>query len=97
MVHPVSATISFFYTRTSLQEPFKFDQSNFDRAVAKWIAACDQPFDAAEKFEFKEMMHAVNPRVSLPSAEAVKRCVMGMADDTVSELRTMIAVSDLVP
>ena len=83
--------------RISLQEPFKFNQSNFDCAVAKWIAACDQPFEATEKFEFKEMMHAANPRVSLPSSKAVKHWVMGMADDTFSELRTMIAVSDLVP
>lgn len=86
-----------FFTQELLQEPFKFDQSNFNHTVTKLIVACDQPFDTTEKFEFKEMMHAMNPRVSLPSAEAVKWCVMGMADDTVSELRTMIAVSDLIP
>jgi hypothetical protein len=69
----------------------------FDRLITEWIAACDQPFDEVEKFEFKRMMHAANPNVSLPSADTIQRRIVDMANETVTGLKTMISVSCMTP
>ncbi|KAI0257244.1 hypothetical protein BJV78DRAFT_21670 [Lactifluus subvellereus] len=60
----------------------------------KWIVACDQPFDEVEKFEFKQMIHAINPNAVLPSADTVQRRVVDMANEMVTGLKTMISGLD---
>ncbi|KAF7358474.1 Transposase-like protein [Mycena venus] len=57
-----------------LQEPW--DQRKFEDLVAKWVAACDQPFSAVEEPEFRAMLeyayyHNVSGKLKVPNK---KKC-----------------------
>jgi hypothetical protein len=54
-----------------------WDKQHFDDLVAKWVAACDQPFTAVKKPEFREMLqyaalHPAEKPIMIPKREAVK-------------------------
>lgn len=60
----------------------------------EWIASCDQPFKEVEREEFRQMLsYGHRPgQVHVPSADAIQRRILQMGDDTIADLRTMIAV-----
>lgn len=55
-----------------MTEPW--DQDKFERLLAEWVAACDQPFEEVEKPEFIAMMeYGQDPtKFSLPKREGVR-------------------------
>jgi hypothetical protein len=75
------------------QEPY--NRERHEQLIAEWIAACDQPFDEVEKEEFRRMISYGSRQGSslhIPSADSIKRRIMQMGDNTVSDLKAMIAV-----
>lgn len=79
------------------QEPY--DPQVHERLIAEWIASCDQPFKEVEREEFRQMLSYGHCRGQLqesvfriPSADAIHRRIMQMSDDTISDLKAMIAV-----
>ncbi|KAF8531156.1 hypothetical protein JB92DRAFT_3105577 [Gautieria morchelliformis] len=70
-----------------------WDQSKFEQLLVEWQVACDQPFDEVEKPEFKALMHHTHHSsapLHIPSATAVKRCVMKMGESTVDTMKQFI-------
>jgi hypothetical protein len=77
-----------------LQVPW--DQDHFETLVAKWVAACDQPFIAVMREEFCEMLkyvhrHSPNP-LNIPSPACVKGKIVMMSDEMVKELMAIFKV-----
>jgi hypothetical protein len=64
--------------------------------VAKWVAACDQPFVAVNREEFCEMLqyvHHHSPKpLNIPSHDAVKARVKKMSEEMVQELKRIFEV-----
>jgi hypothetical protein len=64
--------------------------------VAKWVAACDQPFIAVMREEFCEMLeyaHHHSPNtLKIPSPDSVKGKIVKMSDEMVKELKTIFKV-----
>lgn len=74
-----------------------WNQEHFETLVAKWVAACDQPFIAVNKLEFREMLqyahhHSPNP-LKIPGDDAVKLCITKMSTAMVEGLKKIFAVS----
>jgi hypothetical protein len=72
-----------------------FDQATFERLIAEWVAACDQPFDEVEKVEYRRMMQyaARGCTARIPSADTVKRRIQDLGSNAVQDLKMMIAVN----
>ncbi|GBE83702.1 hypothetical protein SCP_0507580 [Sparassis crispa] len=71
-----------------------FDQGTYERIVAEWVAACDQPFSEVEKPEFKRMMqYSSHPSVTIPSTNTIKSKIMDIDDDVISDIKTMLATT----
>ena len=76
-----------------MTEPW--DQDKFERLLAEWVAACDQPFEEVEKPEFIAMMeYGQDPtKFSLPKREGVRRRVMKLGEEMIEKTKAMFAVS----
>ncbi|KAJ7838349.1 hypothetical protein B0H14DRAFT_2588571 [Mycena olivaceomarginata] len=63
----------------------------FEDLVAKWVAACDQPFTAVIMDEFREMLeytHHHSPKpLNIPSDETVKKRITRMSQEMVDGLK----------
>jgi hypothetical protein len=66
----------------------------FDRFLAEWMVACDQPFSEVDKPEFRRLLQYLRgaERLSIPSARTIKRHIIDMGVNAVSETITMIKV-----
>ncbi|KAI1782084.1 hypothetical protein LXA43DRAFT_977757 [Ganoderma leucocontextum] len=76
-----------------MNEPW--DQDRFERLLAEWIAACDQPFDAVEKPELHTLLqytHRSPEHLDIPSAATIKKRIMDLSDEYVEELAATIKV-----
>lgn len=73
-----------------------FEQEVFNRLLAEWIVACDQPFDEVEKPEFIRLMeythHGSTLNFKIPGHTAVRTRIMKMGEDTVEGTRKMFSV-----
>jgi hypothetical protein len=73
-----------------------FDQETFNRLLAEWMVACDQPFDEVEKPEFIRLMeythHGSTLNFKVPGRTAMRTRVMQMGVDTVEGTKKMFAV-----
>ncbi|KAJ7235766.1 hypothetical protein C8J57DRAFT_1248144 [Mycena rebaudengoi] len=73
-----------------------WNQDHFETLVAKWVAACDQPFVAVMREEFCEMLeyahhHSPTP-LKIPSPDSVKGKIMKMSAEMVNELKAIFKV-----
>ncbi|KAJ3517257.1 hypothetical protein NLJ89_g623 [Agrocybe chaxingu] len=73
------------------QEPW--DQAHFEALVAKWVAACDQPFSAVEDEEFCEMLqyvhHQSHGKLKIPSQKGVRERILEMETEMVDGFQAM--------
>ncbi|KAJ6536653.1 hypothetical protein B0H10DRAFT_1971905 [Mycena sp. CBHHK59/15] len=70
-----------------------WDQDHFETLVAKWVAACDQPFVTVMREEFCEMLeythhHSPTP-LKIPSPDSVKGNIMRMSSEMVNKLKAI--------
>jgi len=74
-----------------------WDQEEFEKLLARWIVACDQPFDEVDKLEFRSLLEYTHLRPSLhiPHRGAMRTRIMKMGEDTVDGIKKMIDVSVL--
>lgn len=73
------------------QEPW--DQQHFEDLIAKWVAACDQPFTAVNAPEFREMLqYAHRKRLRLPHDQSVKERIEKMSKEMQDGLKKIFAV-----
>jgi hypothetical protein len=74
----------------------EFDQSAFERLLAEWIVACDQPFDEVDAERFRKMLqYAHRPSVkplNIPHRTAIRTRIMNMGEDTVNNIKQMFSV-----
>jgi hypothetical protein len=73
-----------------------WDQNRFEELLAKWVAACDQPFSAVEEPEFRDLLgyvHIHSGRVlRIPNPVTVQRRVLEMGVDVEQKLKDIFAV-----
>jgi hypothetical protein len=74
------------------QQDRKFDPKVFERMVAEWQAACDQPFDEVDKPEFRRMIEYLHPGVHIPHHDATRRHIMKLGEETIKGTKEMIEV-----
>lgn len=79
----------------SIQEA-NWDQNMFEQLLAQWMVACDQPFEEVDRLEFHRLLEYTHLQQSLhiPHRQAMKRRVMKMGEDTVTDVKKMIAESN---
>jgi hypothetical protein len=57
--------------------------------------ACDQPFNEVEKEEFVKLMkyaHHPAPSIKLPGWDGIRRRMIKMGEDTITEIHNMFEV-----
>jgi hypothetical protein len=65
----------------------------FEWLLAEWMVTCDQPFEEVDRLEFcclLEYTH-LRPSLHIPHRHSIKRCVMKMREDTIEDVKKMIA------
>jgi hypothetical protein len=76
------------------QEPW--DQEHFEELIAKWVAACDQPFSVVDSAEFRELLqythHPTRKQLRIPHAQSVKARIERMEEEMTDGLRAVFAV-----
>lgn len=64
--------------------------------MAKWVAACDQPFTSVEDPEFRELLeythHPARKVLKIPGAKAVKRRIMELGEEMVESMKEVFKV-----
>ncbi|KAJ7936811.1 hypothetical protein B0H13DRAFT_1589233, partial [Mycena leptocephala] len=70
------------------QEPW--DQEHFEHLLAKWVAACDQPFSAVDDQEFRELLkythHPAKKPLKIPHAQSIRTRIDKMGEEMVAAL-----------
>lgn len=63
--------------------------------IAKWIVACDQPFEEVDRPEFRDMLEYAHHRghLDIPHRDAMRSRIMKLGEDTVDSIKEMFAVS----
>ncbi|KAJ6622463.1 hypothetical protein B0H10DRAFT_2431847 [Mycena sp. CBHHK59/15] len=87
----ISGNIKAMLEKQTADAEAPWDKDHFEELVAKWVAACDQPFIAANKWEFREMLrytalHPAKKRLSIPEDQVVKAKIKLMEEEMVKEL-----------
>ncbi|KAJ7088224.1 hypothetical protein C8R43DRAFT_298081 [Mycena crocata] len=77
-----------------------WDKAHFERLVASWVAACDQPFIAVNKPEFRAMiryaaLHPPEKIIKIPKDQSVKDEILRMEKEMVEELSAIFKVRGL--
>lgn len=71
-----------------VQEPW--DQEHFEHLLAKWVAACDQPFSAVDDQEFRELLkythHPAKKTLKIPHAQSIRTRIDKMGEEMVAAL-----------
>lgn len=72
-----------------------WNQAEFEKLLAEWIVACDQPFDEVEKPEFRRLMDYTHHGAALkiPGRNSIRTRIMKMGEDTLEGMKKMFAVS----
>lgn len=73
-----------------------WSQEHFEELLAKWVAACDQPFMAVTRDEFRELLqythhHSPMP-LKIPSGDSVKLRIEKMNKEMVEGLKKIFKV-----
>ncbi|KAJ8515669.1 hypothetical protein ONZ45_g6946 [Pleurotus djamor] len=88
-----SENIVAAFNRQATQAKGPWDQDKFEELLAKWIIACDQPFDEVDKPEFRQLLeytHHPSPNpLHVPHRTAVRNRVMKMGEETVRNIKKM--------
>ncbi|ESK82036.1 restless-like transposase, partial [Moniliophthora roreri MCA 2997] len=73
------------------QEPW--DQNHFEELLAKWVAACDQPFTAVTEQEFWDLLqythHHAGTALHIPGEKAIQWHIMQMGQDLAAKMKEM--------
>jgi hypothetical protein len=58
------------------------------------MVACDQPFSEVDQPEFQKLLEYTHmcPSLKIPHHQPIKQCIMKMGEDTVNDVKKMIAV-----
>jgi hypothetical protein len=88
-----AAQVCIFYFQNCTTQLFQapWDKDHFSDLVTKWVAACDQPFIAVNRPEFRDMvryaaLHPADKRLSIPKGDTVKSKIRAMETEMVKEL-----------
>ncbi|KAJ7932220.1 hypothetical protein B0H13DRAFT_1520766, partial [Mycena leptocephala] len=52
----ISSNIREMFQKQAAASEEPWDQEHFEELLAKWVAACDQPFSAVDDVEFRELL-----------------------------------------
>lgn len=76
------------------QEPW--NQAHFEELLAKWVAACDQPFTAVADPEFQDLLRYVHLHTGrvlrIPAANTIQRRILALGDEVEEKLKKQLAV-----
>lgn len=70
-----------------------WNQDEFERLLAEWTVACDQPFEEVDRPEFRKLLEYTHHRPSLhiPHRKSIRTRIMKMGEDTMEGVKKMIA------
>ncbi len=76
-----------------------WDQEKFEKLLAEWIIACDQPFEEVDRAELRDLLsyahHHSPDELHIPHRNAIRRWIMKMGEDGTEETCKMFAVQFL--
>ncbi|KAJ7263030.1 hypothetical protein C8J57DRAFT_1231628 [Mycena rebaudengoi] len=92
----MSNNVKDMFTKQALEAQVPWSQEHFEDLVAKWVAACDQPFTAVLQDEFREMLqyvhhHSPTP-LKIPSDDSVRHRIKKMGAEMVDGLKAIFKV-----
>ncbi|KAJ7893881.1 hypothetical protein B0H14DRAFT_2559509 [Mycena olivaceomarginata] len=95
-VKDINQNIKAMFEKQADDARVPWDQEHFEDLVAKWVAACDQPFTAVITDEFREMLeytHHHSPKpLNIPSDESVKKRITRMSQEMVDGLKQIFKI-----
>ncbi|KAJ7852892.1 hypothetical protein B0H14DRAFT_3136986 [Mycena olivaceomarginata] len=95
-VKDINQNIKAMFEKQAEDARVPWDQEHFEDLVAKWVAACDQPFTAVITDEFREMLeytHHHSPKpLNIPSDESVKKRITRMSQEMVDGLKQIFKI-----
>lgn len=66
-----------------------WDQEKFEKLLAEWIIACDQPFEEVDRAELRDLLsyahHHSPDELHIPHRNAIQRQIMKMGEDGIEE------------
>ncbi|KAK7042062.1 Transposase-like protein [Favolaschia claudopus] len=98
-IEELNKDIKEMFTKQAAAAEEPWDQDHFEDLVAKWVAACDQPFTAVNEPEFREMLqYAHRKRLNIPHDPSVKARIQRMSVEMRAGLKQIFAenLSDFV-
>ncbi|KAF7346964.1 Transposase-like protein [Mycena venus] len=94
----ISNDIKAMFEKQAAEKQIPWNQDHFEGLVAKWVAACDQPFIAVNKPEFCEMLqyvHHHSPKpLQIPGDDKVRSLIEKMSDDMVTSLKKIFEANE---
>jgi hypothetical protein len=72
----------------------EWDQAKFEKLLAEWMVACDQPFEEVDRPEFRRLLEYTHlrPSLTIPHRNTMKSRIMKMGEDTIEGMKQMISV-----
>ncbi|SJK99091.1 uncharacterized protein ARMOST_02377 [Armillaria ostoyae] len=88
-----SENIIHAFKKQSMDAKGDWDQDKFERLLAEWLVACDQPFEEVDRPEFRNLLsyahHHSLEDLHIPHRDAIRRQIMKMGEDSIEETRKM--------
>ncbi|CAK5270384.1 unnamed protein product [Mycena citricolor] len=87
-------TISHAFERQKAAKAEPWDQNHFVTLLARWVAACDQPFEEVSRPEFRELLQYVyrgNGDLKIPDRKGVRTKIMDMEKELKRKLKKMFS------
>jgi hypothetical protein len=70
--------------------------TNFEKLLARWIAACDQPFSAVEDPKFRKLLQYVHQQslgiLKIPNCKSVWEQIVEMRQDMIDGFEVMFEI-----
>ncbi|KAF7372351.1 Transposase-like protein [Mycena venus] len=89
----ISNDIKEMFEKQAAASDEPWDQEHFKNLLAKWVAACDQPFSAVDAVEFRELLqythHPTRKALKIPHAKSIKVRIDKMGEEMVASLSEM--------
>ncbi|KAL0945053.1 hypothetical protein HGRIS_012008 [Hohenbuehelia grisea] len=71
------------------QSEAAWDQAEFEKILAEWMVACDQPFEEVERREFKRLLqytHRGSKPLHIPGRTTMKTRILQLGKDTIADM-----------
>ncbi|KAJ7314174.1 hypothetical protein DFH08DRAFT_716955, partial [Mycena albidolilacea] len=85
-----------FKKQAAASEASETRHPRFEDLLAKWVAACDQPFSVVDGVEFRELLkyahHPAPTELKIPSSRSIKNRIGAMEEEMIAGLTRLFEV-----